>query len=160
MAKHSSETRTETLVLDLLTIQGWATNRPPHGCVVRQNEYKAFIALEEIFKGKSKRGKGDAYPDFLIISKDTFRPLMVVEAKADEGDLNQAMEDALHYSEACREAGHHVIAVGIAGQERTKIGIGVKKFDRGEWRSVVYSDTPISWIPTAEDVISLLASPC
>lgn len=49
MAKHSSEARTETLILDLLHIQGWATGRPPHGCVVRQNEYKAFLELEEIF---------------------------------------------------------------------------------------------------------------
>lgn len=159
MAKHSSETRTETLAIDLLTIQGWATNRPPHGCVVRQNEYKAFSALEEIFKGKSKQGKGDAYPDFLIISKDTYRPLMIVEAKADEGFFSQAMEDALHYSEACREAGHQVIAVGIAGQEQTKIRIGVKKYDRGEWKSVVYSETPISWIPTPDDIVSLLSSP-
>ncbi len=62
MVKHSSETRTETLALDLLTIQGRSTGRPPNGCVVRQNEYKAFSELEEIFKGKSKRGKGDAYP--------------------------------------------------------------------------------------------------
>jgi N-6 DNA Methylase len=29
VAKHLSETRTETLILDLLNIQGWATGRPP-----------------------------------------------------------------------------------------------------------------------------------
>ncbi len=56
MAKHLSEVRTEALVADLLTIQGWDANRPPHGSVVRQNEYKAFPELADIFRGKSKSG--------------------------------------------------------------------------------------------------------
>lgn len=103
MAKHLSEVRTEALVADLLTIQGWDANRPPHGSVVRQNEYKAFPELADIFKGKSKSGMGDAYPDFLIISQDTYRPLLVIEAKADEDNFQQAMEEACkHYGEACR----------------------------------------------------------
>ena len=138
MAKHLSETRTETLILDLLNIQGWATGRPPHGSTVRQNEYKSFLELEEIFKGKSKRGKGDAYPDFLLISRSTHRPQMVVEAKSDVNDLN----------EACMEAGHSVIAVGVAGQEKTKIDIGVLKNVQGEWKRVIYAGNLISWIPT------------
>lgn len=159
MAKHLSETRTETLILDLLNIQGWATGRPPHGSTVRQNEYKSFLELEEIFKGKSKRGKGDAYPDFLLISRSTHRPQMVVEAKSDVNDLNEAIADAIHYSEACMEAGHSVIAVGVAGQEKTKIDIGVLKNVQGEWKRVIYAGNLISWIPTPQDVISLLSSP-
>ena len=113
MVKHSSEARTETLVLDLLNTQGWSTNRPPQGCVVRQNEYKSFLELEEIFRGKSKSGNGDGYPDFLIISKSTYRPQMVIEAKADDTNLEDALSEAIHYGDACREAGHPVIAVGI-----------------------------------------------
>jgi len=159
VAKHLSETRTETLILDLLNIQGWATGRPPQGSAVRQNEYKSFLELEEIFKGKSKRGKGDAYPDFLLISRITHRPQMVIEAKSDVGDLKEAIADAIHYSEACMGAGHSVIAVGVAGQEKTKIDIGVLKNVQGEWKRVVYAGNLISWIPTPQDVISLLSSP-
>lgn len=159
MPKHSAEARTETLILDLLSIQGWSTGRPPNGCVVQQNEYKAFSPLVEIFKGKSKQGKGDAYPDFLIIARDSYRPQMIIEAKADESDFEKAMEDALHYSEACRDGGHQVIAVGVAGQERTKIRIGVSKHIQGEWKRVVYAGNPISWIPTPDDILSLLSSP-
>ncbi len=159
MSKHISETRTETLVLDLLTIQGWDVNRPPNGCLVRQNEYKVFLELEDIFKGKSKTGSGDAYPDFLLVSKDSRRPLMVIEAKADERDLDKAMEEALHYADACRIAGHQVIAAGIAGQERTEIRIGVSKYCGGTWTSVIYSGKPISWIPVPDDVRSLLSLP-
>ncbi len=159
MAKHSSETRTETLTLDLLHIQGWVTSRPPHGCVIRQNEYKAFLELEEIFKGKSKRGQGDGYPDFLIISGETYRPQMVIEAKADASDLEKALEEAIHYSEACRLAGHQVIAVGVAGQEKTEIRIGVLKYTQNTWQRVAYASNLISWIPTPDDVLSLLTSP-
>jgi hypothetical protein len=60
VAKHLSETRTETLILDLLAIQGWDTGRLPTGCLVRQNEYKNFLELGEIFKKQSKKGLGDA----------------------------------------------------------------------------------------------------
>src|SRR5712692_10159165 len=160
MAKHISEVRTEALVSDLLAIQGWDTGRPPNGCVVRQNEYKAFLELAEIFKGKSKTGTGDAYPDFLVISRDTHRTLIVIEAKADENSFQQAMDEACnHYGEACRNAGHQVIAVGIAGQDGTKIHIGVSKYDQGKWKDVVYAEKPISWIPTPDDVLSLISSP-
>ncbi len=158
VAKHLSETRTETLIVDLLTIQGWNTNRPPGGCLVRQNEYKAFLELEEIFKGKSKTGLGDAYPDFLLVSRDTKRPIVVIEAKADENALSQAISEAIHYAEACRLAGHQVIGVGIAGQERTRIRIGVVKYCLTGWKEVAYGGKPISWIPTPNDVTSLLAS--
>lgn len=160
MPKHISETRTEALVTDLLGIQGWDIARPPSGNVVRQNEYKALAALADIFKGKSKTGAGDAYPDFLVIAKDTFRPLIVIEAKADERDFQQAMDEACnHYGEACRTAGHHIIAIGIAGQDRTKIRIGAAKYVQGKWVNIVYAGNPISWIPRPDDVQSLLASP-
>lgn len=158
MVKHSSEVRTETLVLDLLNTQGWSTSRPPQGRVVRQNEYKSFLELEEIFRGKSKSGRGDGYPDFLIISKSTYRPQMIIEAKADDAHLESTIAEAIHYGDACRDAGHQVIAVGIAGQERTTIRIGVSKYYQGEWQPVMYAGKAISWIPTPDDIVSLLSS--
>ncbi len=159
MAKHLSETRTETMALDLLSIQGWTTSKPPKGSVVRQNEYKTFEHLDEIFKGKGKQGKGgDAYPDFLIIDSKTRIPQMVVEAKADEKNLDKAISEAREYAEACMEQGHNVIAVGVAGQEETGISISVSKHLHGKWEEVVYQGAPISWIPTPEDVVELLAA--
>ena len=157
MVKHSSEVRTETLVLDLLNTQGWSTNRPPQGRIVRQNEYKSFLELEEIFRGKSKSGKGDGYPDFLAISNNTYRPQMIIEAKADDTHLDDAIAEAIHYGDACRDAGHPVIAVGIAGQERTTIRIAVSKYYQGEWHPVMYADKAISWVPTPDDIASLLS---
>src|SRR2546426_31873 len=104
MSKHLSETRTETVAQELLDIQGWQTSKPPKGRVVRQNEYKAFPHLSEIFKGKSKKGKGDAYPDFLVVSEGTPRPQLVIETKADEAEFSKAIDEACNiYGKACIE---------------------------------------------------------
>ncbi len=157
MANHLSETRTETLILDLLDIQGWPVAKPPKGSLVRQNEYKSFPELDEIFKGGSKTGKGDAYPDFLIIDSDTKRPQVVIEAKADEKDLEKALDEATHYGEICMKAGHPVICIGIAGQEKTGVLILCSKFFEGKWQQIAYEGNRISWIPTPSDAVRLLS---
>ena len=88
MPKHLSETRTESMTIDLLKVQGWNIGRPPKGALVRQNEYKSFTHLDRLFKGQGKKGKGgDAFPDFLLMDSDTQVPLLVVEAKADIAEL-------------------------------------------------------------------------
>jgi len=158
MAKHLSETRTEDLIRDLLFIQGWSVKRPPKGNLIRQNEYKDFSHLEAIFKGKSKSGgKGDAYPDFLVVDKDTGIPQIVIEAKANKKDFEKALSEACNdYGDACRTAGYSVIAVGIAGQEETGILVGVSKYNNGNWERIVYAGNPISWIPTPDDASRLL----
>ncbi|OFW25570.1 MAG: restriction endonuclease subunit M [Acidobacteria bacterium RIFCSPLOWO2_02_FULL_59_13] len=133
--------------------------RPPRGRVVRQNEYKNHPHLEEIFHGKSKHGKGDAYPDFLLVSEDALIPQAVIEAKPTERDLEEARADAQHYAQACLEAGHSTIAIGVAGQEKTGIEIGVWKNYAGRWKQIAYQGYPVSWIPTPADTVRLLASP-
>lgn len=156
---HLSETRTEDIIRDLLNIQGWPLDRPPKGCVIRQNEYKSFPELNEIFKGKSKTGSGDAYPDFLVVSPKSHQPLMIIEAKADESVFERAIEEAcFDYGEACRDAGHQVIAIGVAGQERSTIHVGASKFYNGAWERINYENFPISWIPTPDDVERLISS--
>ncbi|MET3135581.1 type I restriction enzyme M protein [Oxalobacteraceae bacterium GrIS 1.11] len=156
---HLSESRTEETTIDLLRIQGWRTERLPKGAIIRKNEYKNHIVLAEIFKGRSKTGKGDGYPDFLIVDPLSMRPLAVIEAKADAGQIGLALAEAKIYASACIEAGHDVIAIGIAGQERTEIKISVNKHHKSQWRDVCYNEKPISWIPTPINVINLLQIP-
>jgi hypothetical protein len=117
MPKHISERRTEDLTLDLLDIQGWPTNRPPKGRLVRQNEYKAFTALADIFLGASKSGMGEGYPDFLLVDSETLRPQMIIETKASAKGTDEALKEACFYGDACRKAGHSIIAIGVGGQE-------------------------------------------
>lgn len=154
-----SETRTEESILDLLNIQGWLLARPPKGTLVRQNEYKAYPELEPLFQGKSKSSRGDGYPDFLLIDHLTMRPLAIIEAKAHEAHIHQAVTDATWYGNACIEAGHPVIAIGIAGQENTQITIRVFKYGKDGWQPITYNQAEISWIPTQLDVEMLLAIP-
>jgi predicted RNA methylase len=156
--QHLSERRTEDLTVDLLDIQGWSTNRPPKGSVVRQNEYKAFPTLSNIFVGMSKSGKGDGYPDFLVVDKDTLRPQIIIETKANAKEIEQALSEACTYGNACRQAGHNVISVGVAGQEKTGIKVAVAGYYKGKWQSILYTDKPISWIPTPTDTQKLLSS--
>ena len=158
--KHLSERRTEDLALDLLQIRSWNTSKPPKGQVISQNEYKALPEFKELFKGASKTGGGDAYPEFLCISEHSQRPLLVIECKADERDFKRAMTEACDvYGEACHKAGHSVIAIGIAGQEQTSHKVGVRRRVNGKWEDVVYGSRPISWIPRPADAEWLLASP-
>lgn len=157
MAKHLSEVRTEDTILDLLRIQGWRTDKVPKGSLVRQNEYKNFPVLGEMFKGKSKTGAGDAYPDFLLVNPQSLCPLLVIEAKAKLEDLDRALDEAIWYASACQVVGHCTIAVGVAGQEQASVGIKVAKFVGGQWKKIAYNGHPISWIPTPKDVGNLIA---
>jgi type I restriction-modification system DNA methylase subunit len=160
MTKHISERRTEDIAQELLDIQGWALGRPPKGQVLRQNEYKDYPQLAEIFSAKKNSGHGDTYPDFLVLSQDTLVPLMVVETKADEQALEECVKDGCEkYGDPCREAGHEVVVVAVAGQESTRIMVRSLKFHRGRWRPIEHQEIPISWIPTPEDVPRLLAAP-
>ena len=154
-----SETRTEDSILDLLNIQGWSQTKPPRGSLVRQNEYKAYPELETVFRGKSKSGSGDGYPDFLLIDNQTMRPLVVIEAKASENKLRQAVSDAIWYGDACIDAGHPVIVIGIAGQENTQLNLQALKYGKDRWKPITYNQSEISWIPTKADVENLLAIP-
>jgi len=157
--EHLSESRTESLVLDLLNIQNWTElNRPPKGRLIRQNEYKAVAELADLFRGKSKSGPGDGYPDFLIVG-DGLRPQMIIEAKASRNDFRKAVSEAQYYSQICLEAGHSTVAVGVAGQEREGVRVGAAKLIGTSWKSILYEEHEISWIPTPTDVQRLLSSP-
>lgn len=161
MPKHVSETRTESVALDLLTIRGWKTEKPPRGQLLRRNEYKEYSHLASIFAGRSKsQGGGDAYPDLLLVDDATLAPLMVIETKADETEIALAIKEASDFNgKACVDAGHNVIAVGIAGGDKSNIKIEVCKFIGSKWTPVTYNKSPISWIPSPDDIRKLAADP-
>jgi type I restriction enzyme M protein len=156
MPQHLSERRTEELALDLLQIRGWNTAKPPRGSVVTQNEYRALPSIRDLFAGASKSGPGDGYPEFVCVDTRTEKPLLVIECKADESQFAQAMAEATGYGDACRRAGHDVIAVGIAGQERTYHRVGVRRWANGQWSDIVYEGRDIGWIPGPQETTDLL----
>lgn len=160
MANSNSETRTEDLARDLLIIRNWNVARPSKGQVLRQGEYKAHLALAEIFKGWSKTGSGNALPDFLLLSSLNSLPLMVIEAKSEARNIDTAIKEATEtYGNACHQAGYPVIAVGIAGQDGTDFAVRVQKRIDNTWVDVSYEGHPISWIPTEEQARRLIDTP-
>lgn len=155
--KNLSERRTEDIALDLLNIQSWRIARPPKGDVVRQNEYKDLEDLKMLFSGKSKTGKGDGYPDFLLLSPETSQvPLVIIETKANEREVEKGLYEATIYADACYAAGYPVLAVSIAGQEKVGVKIRCAKRINHTWVDITYNDKPIAWIPTPKDAIRLL----
>lgn len=156
--KHVSESRTEDLIMDLLKIQGWPLDRPPRGSVIRKNEYKDYPVISKIFQKKSKTGKGDGFPDFVLMDPLSNLPFVVIEAKATVQQLQQAIDEADFYTEACIEAGYPVISIGIAGQDKDGYGVIVHKTKGTKWTPIMYNAKPISWIPTVDDIRKLIAS--
>jgi hypothetical protein len=155
----ASEDRATAVARELLEIRGWRLQRPPRGNLLWKNEYREYPHLLEVLEGKAKTGKGgDAYPDFLIVSKDTIQPLIVGETKSNNENIDKAIGEACDpYGNAFEEKGFRVLAAGVAGDDRGNIAVQIKKHSRQAWQPVVYRGHPIQWLPTPEETERLLA---
>jgi len=153
-----SETRAEGVARELLTIRGWQPQRPPRGNLLWKNEYRSYPHLLEALEGKAKKGKGgDAYPDFLVVTRDTVRPLIVGETKAEDREIERAISEACDpYGNALEEKGYKVLAAGVAGDDTGNIAVQVKKRSLSGWKAVQYRERPIQWIPTPQEAELLL----
>ena len=138
--------------MELAMSQGWDRRRPPHGHVLRQQEYRHFDQLRSILATASKSGKGAGYPEALIVDRDSLEPFFVVEAKRGCNDLDQAMIDARYYASHFIKTGHSTLAVGIAGTSDEEFGLRVEKWVSNEWVPITYDNEPIKWIPNPTDV--------
>ena len=82
-----AEVRAEHLLTELLSAQGWNTQPPPRGDLLRQQEYKDYPHLFDIFKGNSKSARGgDGLPEAILVDEN-MEPLAVVEVKGAASDL-------------------------------------------------------------------------
>jgi len=152
-----AEVRAEDLLVELLTSQGWDTRRPPHGEMLRQQEYKDHGHLAEILKGISKSGKGDGKPEAFLVDRATMQPLAVIEVKADIGSIDQATREVTTiYGKACIEAGFTPLAISLAGSSEDNFSVKVSKWISSKWLPVTYDGHPINWIPNRADIERLL----
>jgi len=152
MAKKLSEQRARQVARELLTYRGWNTNSvTSRGQLLEESEYKNHKSIENLFKGKSKTGKGDGIPDFLLVnSVEGLKPILIIETKASSAQSNDAIEEAIHYAESCIEKGHDVLAIGIAGADKEICSIIVKKKVGITWKYLTVNGMPIDWIPSPE----------
>lgn len=152
-----SETRTEDIARELLTVRGWDSKRPPKGNLLRQNEYRKYSHLIEAFANASKSGDGPGYPDFLVVDSSTIRPLIVVETKAQTKHLSEALADAEHYANALKDSGYDALIAGIAGTDAEDVSVEVQKKAARKWKPIEYGNQPIRWIPKPDEVQLLLS---
>lgn len=157
--KKSSEQRARVVTRELLTFRNWNLNTIiKAGQLLEESEYKSHKTLENIFKGKSKSGVGDGKPDFLLVNSSSgLRPVIVIETKASIKQIQQAIDEATFYGDACIEAGHEVLAVGIAGDDKEICGVVVKKKVNGIWSYLTLNSHPIDWIPSPEQTKAILS---
>lgn len=145
-----SERRSERLLDDLLASQGWDLRCPPRGDLYLQAEYRADENLTEALKTASKSGGGSGLPEAILV--DEGQSLLVVEAKASPGAIDQAVADAKGYGDALTAHGHHPLVVALAGTEAEEFRLQVLKRDGARWVPITYDGHPINWIPGKVDV--------
>lgn len=152
-APRIAEVRTEVLLTELLTAQGWETRRPPNGELLRQQEYKDYPHLLDAFKGRSKaKGGGDALPEAVLLDRDTAQPVAIIEAKASVNDLQIAVREVTQeYGQACIDAGYLPLAIAVAGTE-DDFRVRVLKWNGKAWVETTYDGHPIGWIPNRADI--------
>jgi len=153
-----AEIRAEHLLTELLAAQGWNTLPPPKGELLRQQEYKDYPHLLEIFKGNSKSARGgDGLPEALLVDEN-FEPLAVVEVKAAASDLPKAIDEVTNkYGKWCIAAGYSPLAIALAGTTDDSFRLSISKWAKNKWVPVTYDNEPISWIPNRADLEQLRA---
>ena len=152
-----SESRAESAARELLTLRGWNVLHPPRGHVLWKNEYRDYPQLLEALRQASKSGSEYGLPDFMVISRQTSAPLIVGEVKARSTDIDQAVSEAAEiYGEAFALYGANVLAAGIAGDGDPNVAVRVSKRGPTGWRPIEYREGPIEWLPTPDEVDTLL----
>lgn len=154
-----AEVRTEHLLTELLTAQGWDVRRPPNGELLRQHEYKDHAHLRDVFLHRSKVTMiGHGLPEAVVVDRQSLQPILVIEAKASVGDLGKAVREATDiYGRACIDAGYSPLAVAIAGTSEDDFAVRVFKWDGSDWLPATYEGNPIGWIPNRADTDRLRA---
>ncbi len=153
-----AEVRSERLIEELLTAQGWDLHRPPSGDVLAQQEYKDYPSLREALANCSKSGPGAGIPEYVLVERHSGEPLAVFEAKAYTKDLIAAITDVQRYGRAFYDAGFHPLAVAVAGTADDRFEIRVLKYRSGVWENVTYEGEPIAWVPNREQMARLLGT--
>jgi len=86
------------------------------------------------------------------------KPLLIVETKASNNQIHQAINEAVHYGNACKQYGHDVICVGIAGGEKELCAVSVKRNIKGQWVELTLNSEPIDWIPSPQQTEKILGA--
>jgi type I restriction-modification system DNA methylase subunit len=159
MAKKLSEQRARQVARELLTFRGWDVKPViSQGQLLEESEYRNHRSIEALFKGKSKKGKGDGIPDFLLVNNyEGLKPILLIETKASLTQAEDAIDEAIHYGDACIEQGHEVLVAGIAGADKEICSVVVKRKIGFTWKNLTINGSAIDWIPSPKQTQGILA---
>lgn len=143
-----SEVRSEHLLTELLTAQGWDTRRPPVGEMLRQHEFRDHPHLAEALKSED----GTGVPEAILVDRVTHQPKIIIEAKATKGEIGKAAKEVTEgYGRGFIDGGYRPLAVAVAGTSEDDFAVRVFKWTGRKWEVVTYDSNPISWIPNRAD---------
>ncbi|MGH8012896.1 MAG: HsdM family class I SAM-dependent methyltransferase [Candidatus Binataceae bacterium] len=152
-----AEVRTYSLIEEMLTAQGWDLRRPPAGDVLAQHEYKDLPALKKALEASGKSRKGGAgIPEYIVVDRETQRPLAVFEGKPQQSDLALAIRDVEIYGEGFRSARLNPVLIAVAGTEGDRFDLRVLKWNGIRWKEITYEGRPISWVPNREQLSAII----
>lgn len=164
MAKtRSSETRTDSLLQELITTRSWLPKQPPSGHLVIKNELLNYSFLKDAFATSSKRGTGKGgYPDFILVDSKSPTPYIVGENKRTGEKMEVALRE-LHsiYGPAALRAGHRCLCAALVGDDVSDYELSITKYDTstGQWRPITFNGKNISWFPKQSEAEYLISQP-
>lgn len=142
-----AERRSERLIEELLTAQGWDIRRPPQGELLTQQEYRDFPVLKDALLKSSKSGPGHGVPEYVLVEPESGDPLAVFEAKGKVHEIDSAISEAVGYADAFYKAKFKPLAIAVAGTKDDTFDVRVLKKQAGVWEPVTYEGHSITWIP-------------
>lgn len=142
----SSEIHSYVYIKQELIAQGWNASNPtrnPAGQVYTQNEALQNPLIKK-YLGRDK-------PEHVIIVKRQPDKYIVIEAKADHKDLDQAINEAKAYAGKLNQDEIHCpIAVGIAGNDEDTYIIRSYYLHNGQWIEITINEKPVTGLLSPE----------
>lgn len=139
-----AESRCRYLVRDIASQKGWDIRHPQKG--------GDFLEEQEIEDVLPDCGLSGAKPDFLVCKRGI--PVIVVEAKNDIKKIEQAVDEAIEYSDIINKAGKYEIkiAVGVAGEEDRGYTFKTVYWDGNIWRPLSSRGYGLTSFPSVSEV--------
>lgn len=150
MSKKRAESRARYYFREQAKKRGWKISHPAKGGEILEEQ--------EIVDHFPDIGLGLDRPDFVLVKGGM--PVVVVEAKNTSDKIQQAIDEAVEYTNTINENSPYAVkfAVGVAGEENHGFAVEVRYLKDNEWKPLLSRGYEITTIPTRREVDTALAA--
>lgn len=150
MSKKRAESRARYYFREQAKKRGWKISHPAKGGEILEEQ--------EIIDHFPDIGLGLERPDFVLVKGGM--PVVVVEAKNTSDKIQQAIDEAVEYTNTINENSQYEVkfAVGVAGEENHGFAVEVRYLKDDEWKPLLSRGYEITTIPTRREVDTALAA--